>query len=224
MPSHVQNGRSRSGRLAARKTAKKSTSGRPSRAAPPPGTTNEIESVAEHLRVVLGDVASSGRARPSTRRRHGISAATSTTHESSSKTCRNRNPTSTSRRRTCRSSRRSGGRAARARSPRRARTDGAERRAATAASDERQREPGEQERRRHQHERDQQDARPERPRVDVRRELVPRDERRERALVRRQRGPPGPDRLEGVPEARLRGLLVERGVDVGRDERLDRRA
>ena len=43
-----------------------------------------------------------------------------------------------------------------------------------------------------------------------------------RASVGRQLRPPGAERLEGVPEARLRGLLVERGVDVRDDERLDR--
>ena len=42
-------------------------------------------------------------------------------------------------------------------------------------------------------------------------------------LVRRQLCPPGAERLEGVPERGLRRLLVERGVDVGDDERLDRR-
>ena len=45
-------------------------------------------------------------------------------------------------------------------------------------------------------------------------------ERREATLVRRQLRPPGAEHLEGVPERGLRGLLVERGVDVGDDERL----
>src|SRR6188472_1985134 len=43
------------------------------------------------------------------------------------------------------------------------------------------------------------------------------------ASVRRQLGPPGPQRLERPPETRLRSLLVERIVDVRDDERLDRR-
>ena len=57
------------------------------------------------------------------------------------------------------------------------------------------------------------------------RDLVVGEERRDRAraLVGRQCGPPGPDRLEGVPKGGLRGRLVERGVDVGDGERLDRR-
>ena len=43
------------------------------------------------------------------------------------------------------------------------------------------------------------------------------------ALVRRQLRPPRAERLERVPELRLLLLLVERGVDVGHDERVDRR-
>ena len=42
-------------------------------------------------------------------------------------------------------------------------------------------------------------------------------------LVRRQLGPPRADGLEGVPERGLQRLLVERRVDVGADERVDRR-
>src|SRR5437588_718025 len=41
--------------------------------------------------------------------------------------------------------------------------------------------------------------------------------------VRRQLGRQGSERVEGVPEARLRGLLVERLVDVRHGESLDRR-
>ena len=41
--------------------------------------------------------------------------------------------------------------------------------------------------------------------------------------VRRLLRPPGAERLEGVPERGLRRGLVERLVDVGGDERLDRR-
>src|SRR4249920_823638 len=40
--------------------------------------------------------------------------------------------------------------------------------------------------------------------------------------IRRLLRPPGAERLEGVPERGLRGLLVERLVDVGRHERCDR--
>src|SRR5262249_61630324 len=40
--------------------------------------------------------------------------------------------------------------------------------------------------------------------------------------VRGRLAPPLAERLEGVPERRLRRLLVERLVDVGRDEPLDR--
>src|SRR5712692_6981355 len=43
------------------------------------------------------------------------------------------------------------------------------------------------------------------------------------ALVRRELRPPGTELLEGVPKRCLGRLLVERGVDVGDDERLDRR-
>ena len=42
-------------------------------------------------------------------------------------------------------------------------------------------------------------------------------------LVRRQLGPPGPDRLERVPELPLRRRLVQRSVEVRAHERLDRR-
>ena len=51
------------------------------------------------------------------------------------------------------------------------------------------------------------------------------DERRDARprLVRRQLVPTTAEQLERVPEARLRRLLVERLVDVGREERLDRR-
>src|SRR5690348_3741460 len=42
-------------------------------------------------------------------------------------------------------------------------------------------------------------------------------------LVRGSLAPPLAERLEGVPERRLCGLLVERFVDVGRDEPLNRR-
>src|SRR2546425_7265731 len=42
-------------------------------------------------------------------------------------------------------------------------------------------------------------------------------------LVRRKLRPPGTERLEGAPEARLLGLLVERRVDVRADEPLHRR-
>src|SRR5437764_3310946 len=44
-----------------------------------------------------------------------------------------------------------------------------------------------------------------------------------RRLVRGCLTPPLAEHLEGVPERRLRRLLVERLVDVGRDEPLDRR-
>src|SRR5690348_2543325 len=45
---------------------------------------------------------------------------------------------------------------------------------------------------------------------------------RRRGSVRRRLAPPLAEHLEGVPERRLRRLLVERLVDVGRDEPLDR--
>src|SRR5947208_17160637 len=43
-----------------------------------------------------------------------------------------------------------------------------------------------------------------------------------RRLVRGRLAPPLAEHLEGVPERRLRRLLVERLVDVRRDEPLDR--
>src|SRR5690348_9630580 len=46
---------------------------------------------------------------------------------------------------------------------------------------------------------------------------------RRRGSVRRRLAPPLAEHLEGVPERRLRRLLVERLVDVGRDEALDGR-
>src|SRR5205823_10674105 len=45
-----------------------------------------------------------------------------------------------------------------------------------------------------------------------------------RTSVRRKGFPPHAERLERVPEARFLRLLVERLVDVGRIERLDRRS
>ena len=227
-PTHVQNGRSSKRTLAARKTAKKSdVRAARARPTPPPGTTNDDRDAAEDLLVVLGDLVRRAapdrvgvdqrdqqppRARPTTapRRAGGTGTRRARSAAELAEVRRDR-----------------AGRPARRR---RASTSEADRPPAAATrhgcARERQREPDEQERRRHQHERDQQDARPERPLVHVRRELVPRDERgdeRPARSVRRQRGPPGPDRLEGVPEARLRRLLVERRVDVGHDERLDRR-
>ena len=82
----------RSARSRARKSAKKSTSGSPSRAALPPGTTNATESEREHVRVVLGD-----RLRRAAPDRVGVDerdrcSATSTTHESSSNAGRNSQP------------------------------------------------------------------------------------------------------------------------------------
>ena len=68
-----------------------------------------------------------------------------------------------------------------------------------------------------------------RPRRDeARRRTTSRPQRRgrrtpRRGSVRRCLAPPLAEHLEGVPERRLRRLLVERLVDVGRDERLDRR-
>src|SRR5581483_12231911 len=46
---------------------------------------------------------------------------------------------------------------------------------------------------------------------------------RDRGLVRGKRGPPVAQQLEGVPELRLRLLVVERVVDVRSDERVDGR-
>src|SRR5204863_8577528 len=68
-----------------------------------------------------------------------------------------------------------------------------------------------------------------RPRRDAaRRRPTSRPQRRgrrtpRRGSVRRCLAPPLAEHLEGVPERRLRRLLVERLVDVGRDEPLDRR-
>ena len=97
---------------------------------------------------------------------------------------------------------------------------------------ERQRDQHEQQRHRDDHDRDEQDRGPEAEPREMRRDDEPGehdhadgDERRDarRASVRRQRCPPVAEQLERVPEARLRRLLVERRVDVGRDERVDRR-
>jgi hypothetical protein len=41
--------------------------------------------------------------------------------------------------------------------------------------------------------------------------------------IRRQLRPPRADFLEGIPELGLLLLLVERRIDVGHDERVDRR-
>ena len=58
---------------------------------------------------------------------------------------------------------------------------------------------------------------------DEQRDERPRAPRPVSGSVRRQLRPPRSQCLEGVPERRLRGLVVERGVDVRRHDRLDRR-
>ena len=189
------------------------------------GRRTRPTSVVNDVRVVLGDRRSSGPARPSRRRPTGSRAP---------------------RARPTRAPRRAGGRAARRARDRRELGEVREDRQRRAAEKTTSRATSTPTRRRRscarplprpaararpgEHRRHQRrsatisDARPDRAATsEVRRDLVPRDERRDERSVRRQLGPPGADGLEGVPKACLRRLLVEREVDVGDDERLDRR-
>ena len=145
-----QNGRRPKRTLAARKTAKKTTSGSPSSRCAAARDDERDRERAEDLRVVLGDLLASARARPSRRRPSGIRNATSTTHESSSKSVRNQ-PADERHARASLQKFEPTGRSSCERTTREQRAAPiAGRAAASGRSPERQREPDEQERRRDQ--------------------------------------------------------------------------
>src|SRR5581483_10587488 len=219
------------------KTAKKRTSGRPSRAALPPGTTNATESVLKTWACpsVICFVGPRHTEYAST---HGISTATSTTHESASKYVRNHQPSSVS-----------------APSLQKFAPTGVPAYDRPTASATSTRPAGRRSRLCHsgsasQTRRNVTGIRTNAiSRIDGQSDIPPRcraasnhptsaartpssasalatlrgSRRRRTALVRRQCGPPLADRLERIPVGGLRRLIVERRVDVGHDERLDRR-
>src|SRR4029079_5358193 len=90
-PTHVANGRRPKRTLAARKTAKQNTSCRRSPAEPPPGTTNATET-APKTSSWPSVICLVGPRQTEYASTHGISTATRTTHESSSKKRRNHQP------------------------------------------------------------------------------------------------------------------------------------
>src|SRR5262249_27175524 len=91
IPTNVHAGRRPKRTLAPRKTAKKSTSGSPSRAAPPPGTRNATER-APKTPACPSAIFCGGPRQTEHACTQGISSATSTTHETASKKPRNHHP------------------------------------------------------------------------------------------------------------------------------------
>ena len=227
MPSHVaERAQRRSGRWRRGRPRRRATSGGPSCAVPPPGTTNAIDSASKTSSWSSVISLRRARATPSTRRPTG--SATPRARPTRARSKKLEEPPADE---AC-----SAGELAEVR----ARPAGRAAESTTASSDEADRPPAashgllahsgsasqtSRKRRRHQHERDQQDARPERPLVDdaARSRTTRRARRRASAQYGGSAAHQGPTGLKAFQKRVFAACSSSARVDVGHDERLDRR-